>query len=371
MERLEGTLAPEPSAAGGSAADGAEATRIRRALDLPELSIELGAALVPLAVSGSASDLVRRVAGLRQNVAREIGFVIPPVSVVDNPAHLGANDYRILLREAEIGRGSLLPDRMMVLSPTGAEPPLDGPLARDPAFGLPTRWVHPDRRKEAEALGLTIVDADTVLVTHFGELVRHHASELFGREEALAFVERCADRAPRLVASAIPDVVPVGVLTRVLKRLLEEGVSIRDARTILESLADLAMTTADLHQQLAGVRRALARQLTAQVAEDGEVRALVISPSAEATLRATLGLRDGEPALMPDRKTAQRLFASVRLGAEPLLSEGRMLVIFAESELRRPLFSFLSPFQRHLRVMCPGELAGPARFVQVGTVSVS
>ena len=243
--------------------------RVRKALELPELTIELGASLVPLVVAGSASDLVRRVAGLRQNVARELGFVIPPVSVVDNPAGLEPDAYRILIREAEIGRGALMPDRLLALSPTGAEPPLEGPLGRDPAFGLPVRWIHRDRHKEAEALGLTVVDADTVLVTHFGELVRHHAAELFGREEALAFVERCAEKAPRLVASAIPSVVPVGVLTRVLRRLLEEGVSIRDGRTILESLADLAMSTSDPHQLLAGVRRALARQLTAAVAEVG------------------------------------------------------------------------------------------------------
>jgi flagellar biosynthesis protein FlhA len=360
----------EPHADMPPAAD-SEDPLLRRALDLPELTIELGAALVPLAASGSASGLVRRITGLRHNIARELGFVIPRVAVVDNLVSLEPNAYRILLREAEIARGQLMPDRLLALSQTGAEPPLEGPLARDPAFGLPVRWIHPDRRKDAEALGLTVVDADTVLVTHFGELVRYHAAELFGREEALAFVDRCAQHAPRLVASAIPTAVPVGVLTRVLKRLLEEGVSIRDGRTILESLADLAMVTSDPHLMLAGVRRALARQLTAQVADDGEVRALVLSPTAETALRATLGQRDGEAALLPDRKTAQRLFASVRLGAEPLLADGRMLVIFADSELRRPLFNFLSPFQRHLRVMCPGELAGPARFVQAGTVSVS
>jgi flagellar biosynthesis protein FlhA len=277
----------------------------------------------------------------------------------------------VLLRGIEIGKGTAWSDRLMALDPAGGTPPLDGIRVQDPAFGLPAVWVQEASRQRAEALGLTLVDAPSVLTTHLSELLRRNAHELVGRQEVQELLAVCAKEAPKLVEDTVPGIISLGDLVRVLRGLLREGISVRDLRTVLEALADAAPRSKETTWLVDQSRRRLTRQITARVAgPDGTVRALTLDRALEDALRSSLGTSDGEVALAPDVETARRLIANLESFASRLVTSGQPVVLLAPPDLRRPLHDFASRFVRELwvitaRELVPGTTIEPAGLVQL------
>jgi flagellar biosynthesis protein FlhA len=270
----------------------------------------------------------------------------------------------------EIAKGVAHADRVMALDPSGQEPRVEGLRGKDPAFGLPAVWVLPQDRARAEALGLTIVDAASVVTTHLSELLRRNAHELVGRQETQELIGMIAKEAPKLVEDVVPGSVTLGELVRVLRGLLREGVSVRDLRTVLEAVADAAPRSKEIGWLVEQSRRRLARQITARVAgPDGIVRALTLDRVTEDLLRQSLGASDGEPALAPDVDSARRLIGSLEAQATRLATAGQPVVVLAPPDLRRPLFDFGSRFVPDLcvvsaRELVPGTTVHPAGSLQ-------
>jgi flagellar biosynthesis protein FlhA len=266
----------------------------------------------------------------------------------------------------EIGRGTAHFDRVMALDPSGREPAVPGLPGKDPAFGLPAVWVAEPERARAEAAGLTLVDAASVLTTHLGELLRRNAHELVGRQEVQELLGVLAKEAPKLVEDAVPGAVTLGELVRVVRGLLREGVSVRDLRSVLEAIADAAPRSKDPAWLVEQARRRLARHITARIAgEGGAVHALTLDRATEDLLRGSLGASDGEPALAPDVESARRLVASLEANAQRLAAAGHPAVLLAPPDLRRPLFDFASRFVPDLwvvsaRELLPGTTVQPA-----------
>jgi flagellar biosynthesis protein FlhA len=333
------------------------------------LELEVGFALVPLIDLAKGAELPSRVTALRKQLATDLGIVLPSVHLRDN-LRLDANAYRVLLRGLEIGKGIAHPERLMALDPSGAAPAADGIRGHDPAFGLPAVWILPADRARAEASGLTLVDASSVLTTHLAELLRRNAHELVGRQEAQELLGIVGKEAPKLVEDVVPGTVSLGELVRVLRGLLREGISIRDMRTILEAVADAAPRSKETSWLMEQARRRLARQITARVAgPDGVVKALTLERATEDALRQSVGASDGEPALAPDVETARRLIASLEGHATRLATAGQPVVLLAPPDLRRPLFDFGSRFVPDLwvvaaRELVPGTTVEPAGVVQ-------
>jgi flagellar biosynthesis protein FlhA len=355
------------------AADEGETTkgpeRIQDLLAVETLEVEVGYALLSLIQLENGGELPGRVTALRRQIASDLGIVLPSVHLRDN-LRLDANAYRVLLRGIEIGKGAAWCDRLMALDPAGGTPPLDGIRVQDPAFGLPAVWVQQASRQRAEALGLTLVDAPSVLTTHLSELLRRNAHELVGRQEVQELLAVCAKEAPKLVEDTVPGTISLGDLVRVIRGLLREGVSVRDLRTVLEALADAAPRSKETTWLVDQSRRRLTRQITARVAgPDGTVRALTLDRSLEDALRASLGTSDGEVALAPDVETARRLIANLESFASRLVTSGQPVVLLAPPDLRRPLHDFASRFVRELwvitaRELVPGTTIEPAGVVQ-------
>jgi flagellar biosynthesis protein FlhA len=363
----EAAARAQPRAAPSDEKKGPE--RIQDLLAVEALELEVGFGLVPLIDLAQGAELPGRVTALRKQLAADLGIVLPSVHLRDN-LRLDANAYRVLLRGLEIGKGVAHADRLMALDPSGAAPAIDGVRGQDPAFGLPAVWVPPSDRARAEAAGLTLVDAPSVVTTHLTELLRRNAHELVGRQEVQELLGIAGKEAPKLVEDVVPGTVSLGDLVRVLRGLLREGVSIRDLRTVLEAVADAAPRSKETTWLVEQARRRLARQITARVAAaEGVVRALTLDRATEDALRASLGASDGEAALAPDVETARRLIGSLEGHAQRLATQGLPVVLLAPPDLRRPLFDFASRFVPDLwvvaaRELVPGTTVEPAGVVQ-------
>ncbi len=275
-------------AAGATDQKRTPAEEVDAALSMEVLSLEVGYELVSVVEASRGGTLLDRVASLRQQLARDVGLVIPPVHVCDNLG-LAPGGYRVLILGNEVGHGQCRAGRLLAVDPSGSCPSLDGERTTDPTFGMPAWWIAQRDKELAEALGYTVVDHATILATHLGELLRSNAHKLLGRQEVQHLLDVLARTAPRLVDDVVPGLLPLGDLVRVLRNLVREGVSIRDMRTILEGLAELATQTKDPEQLTELVRERLAPHITSRFrGVDGTVAALTLDPKLESVLRASL-----------------------------------------------------------------------------------
>jgi flagellar biosynthesis protein FlhA len=261
---------------------------MERLLPIDLLELQIGYELVGLVDKGDDGDLLGRISGIRKQFATELGIIVPPVHVRDN-LELGPGDYRLLLSGSAVGGGEVRVGRFLAMDPgTGVEP-VPGEDVIEPAFGLPARWIIGADRAAAEARGFTVVDAATVVATHLSELLRKNGHELLGRGEMQQLLDIFSKTHASLVDELIPNVLPLGEVIKVMRNLLSEGVSIRDMRTILETLADYGANIKDPDVLTELVRQRMAKQLTSRVkGDDGRVHALVLDPQLEEDLRAGL-----------------------------------------------------------------------------------
>ena len=258
------------------------------ALGLETLTLEVGYELVGVVDTTRGGTLLDRVAALRQQLARDLGLVMPPVHVGDNLS-LQPGGYRVLILGNEIGQGLCRAGRLLAVDPSGLSPSLDGERTTDPTFGMPAWWIAQRDKELAEALGYTVVDHATILATHLGELLRSHAHRLLGRQEVQHLLEVLARTAPKLVDDVVPGLIPLGDLLRVLRNLIRESISIRDMRTILEALAEFTAQTKDVEQLTELVRERLAPQITSRFkGGDGTVAGMTLDPTLEDVLRRSL-----------------------------------------------------------------------------------
>ncbi len=344
-------------------------TRIEDLLQLEPLEVELGVGLVSLIDGPGGGELPGRVTALRKQIASELGLVLPQVHLKDSLT-LEPNRYRVLLRGIECGTGTAYADRQMAIDPSGAVPDVDGIAEIEPTFGLQVRWVEKQKATAAERMGYSLVDPASVVTTHLGEVLRRNAHELVGRQETQELLNVVARSNPKLVEDVIPGVVTLGELAVVVRNLLQEGVSIRDFRTIIEAVADAAQKSKEPHFLTDAVRGRLCRVITSRIAEDDVVHAVVLSPDTELTLRAALGHNDGEVVLAPDIHTARGLLDGLKRETAELAGQGLPAVVIAPPDLRRPLFLFAARFVADLTVVSARELAPGTRIERHGDITL-
>ncbi|HEY4014498.1 MAG TPA: flagellar biosynthesis protein FlhA [Polyangiaceae bacterium] len=264
------------------------AEEVDAAIALDLLSLEVGYELVSTVDVSRGGTLLDRMAMLRQQLARDLGIVVPPVHVSDN-LQLPPGAYRVLILGNEVGGGQCKAARLLAIDPTGNCSPLEGQRTTDPTFGMPATWIAPRDKEIAEALGYTVVDHATIIATHLAELLRTNAHKLLGRQEVQHLLDLLARTAPKLVDDVVPNLLSLGDVGRVLRNLVREGVSVRDSRTILESLAELAAQTKDPEQLTELVRERLCPHITSRLrGTDGCVTALALDPRLEEVLRRSL-----------------------------------------------------------------------------------
>ncbi len=317
------------------------------------LGLEVGYRLIPMVDKGQDGELLKRIRGLRKKFARDIGFLAAPVHIRDN-LELKPNDYRIVMKGVEIGAGSAFPGQFMAINPGRVAGPLTGRETTDPAFGLPAVWIDASQREQAHALGYTVVDASTVVATHINHLILSHASELLGRTETQALLEHIAKESPKLVEDLVPKLLPLATVQRVLQNLLDEGVNIRDMRSIVEVLAEHAPRIQDALELTSRVRQALGRAIVQGLFPgNGEVQVMALDPGLERVLMQAMG-GGGDGAIEPG--LADTLLRETAAAAQRMEDTGLPAVLLVPAPLRWLLSRFLRRSVPSLKVIANSEV---------------
>jgi len=252
------------------------------------VSLEVGYELIHAVDPQMGGTVVDRIAGLRKQMALELGIVIPPVHIKDN-LQLEPGIYRFMLLGTEIARGKTRAGKLLAMDATGSAPPVDGETTVDPTFGTPARWIASRDRELAEALGYTVVEHATIIATHLAEIARRYAYQVLGRGELQQLFDVFSRTTPKLVEDLVPNLLSFGEVLKVMRNLLREGVSIRDLRTILEGLIEMAPSSRDTEQLTELTRQRLSRQITAAyTGRDGGIAALILDPAVEDMFRRSL-----------------------------------------------------------------------------------
>ena len=332
--------------------ENAEATWDDVAL-IDTLGLEVGYRIIPLVDKNTDGELLKRIKSIRKKFAQEIGFLPPVIHIRDN-LELRPNAYRIALKGVEVGTGEAYPGQWLAINPGQVSAVLPGTPTTDPAFGLPAVWIDSNVREQAQVFGYTVVDSSTVVATHLNHLVVTHAAELLGRREVQALLERVQKDTPSLVDDLVPKVLPVTTLQKVLQNLLEEGVPIRDMRTIMESLAEHTPRITDAHDLTAAVRIALGRAITQQwFPGNADMQVMGLDANLERVLSQTLtsGPNPGlEPGLAHTllTQTEQAMGRQQALGLSP--------VMLVQHALRPMLSRFLRRSLPQLKVLSYAEV---------------
>ena len=317
------------------------------------LGLEVGYRLIPLVDKNTDGDLLKRIKSIRKKFAQEIGFLPPVIHIRDN-LELRPNAYRITLKGVEVGTGDAWPGQWLAINPGQVSAVLPGTPTTDPAFGLPAIWIDTNMREQAQVFGYTVVDSSTVVATHLNHLVVMHASELLGRREVQALMERVQKDTPSLVDDLVPKVLPVTSLQKVLQNLLDEGVPIRDMRTIMESLAEHASRITDPHDLTAAVRISLGRAITQQwFPGNGDMQVMGLDANLERVLSQTL-TAGPNPGLEPG--LAHTLLTQTGNAMARQQAAGLAPVLLVQHALRPMLSRFLRRSLPQLKVLSYAEV---------------
>ncbi|HHU82668.1 MAG TPA: flagellar biosynthesis protein FlhA [Firmicutes bacterium] len=258
-------------------------------LAVDPMELEIGYSLIPLVDKAQGGDLFERVSMIRRQVALELGIILPPIRIRDN-MQLSPNQYIIKIKGVEVGGGELMPSHYLAMDAGGVSEKVEGISTREPAFGLPAFWISENQREKAEMAGYTVVDSPSVLATHLTEIIKNFAHELLGRQEVQSMINHLRNDYPVVVEELVPGLMTVGEIQKVLARLLQEGIPLRNLVTILETLADYAPVTKDPAVLTEYVRAALARQITKMLSPDGKrLHVLTLAPNAEEQFLAAQG----------------------------------------------------------------------------------
>jgi flagellar biosynthesis protein FlhA len=327
------------------------------------LGMEVGYRLIPMVDHTQNGELLGRIRSIRKKVAQEVGFLPPVVHIRDN-MELPPARYRILMKGVEIGSGDAYPGRWMAINPGTAAGSLPGEPTVDPAFGLAAIWIDSALKEQAQIQGYTVVEASTVVATHLNHLIGQYASELFGRQEAQQLLDRVTQEMPKLTEDLVPGVISLTTLHKVLQNLLTERVSIRDMRTIIETLAEHAPVQSDPQELTSIVRVALGRAITQQwFPGSGEVQVIGLDAMLERLLLQALQGGGGlEPGL------ADRLLMQAQAALQQQEMSGAPPVLLVNHPLRALLARFLRRNLPQLVVLSNLELSDNRQIRMTATI---
>ncbi|MFI0473518.1 flagellar biosynthesis protein FlhA [Halomonas sp. HMF6819] len=315
------------------------------------LGLEVGHRLIPLVDSRQKGELLARIKSVRKKFAQEVGFLPPVVHIRDN-LELSSNAYVLSLKGAEIGRAEAQPGKWLAINPGQVSGELAGTPTEDPAFGLPAVWIDASQREHAQVFGYTVVDASTVIATHLNHLLHRHSPEMLGRQEVQKLLDKLGDEQKSLVEEVVPKAISLTALQRILQNLLEEDVSIRDMRTILDTLADVAGQQKDVGELTAQVRISLGRSITQQwFAGQEALHVIGLDAQLEQVLIQAM---NGNGAMEPG--LADTLMNQTQQALERQEASGEPPVLVVQHSLRPIVARFLRRRLRHLVVMSQAEI---------------
>ncbi len=347
-----------------------EEEEVKDLLEMDTLELEIGFSLIGLVDSNQGGTLLNRIKSIRRQIAMEMGFIVPPVRIRDN-LQLETNSYNLLLRGVKCAQGFVYPDKLMVMNPAGNLDEVSGINAKEPAFGLPAKWINEIDRDNAEMAGYTVVDPATIIATHITEVIKKHAYELVGRQETGELLSKIKEKHPNLVDDLVPSILDLGSVTRVLQNLLRERISIRNMPTILETLATFGTTTKDVDHLTEKVRFALRRQITESLlASDGVLHIFTLpSPVEQLIAKSLQQTEDGKEVVM-DPVIAKKILTALIAKCDGIVAKGMPPVLVVSPPIRMPVRKFVEKYVSQINVISHNEISDNVKLESLGTVEI-
>jgi len=298
------------------------------------IGLEIGYGLIPLVNQETGGELMNRVKGVRKKLSAELGFLVQPVRIRDD-LNIDPDTYNIVLKGVVRGKGEIKVGRELAINPGQVYGELQGIPTREPAFGLEAVWIESSQRDMARTLGYTVVDASTAIATHLNKVLRENSADLLSHDEVQQLLDKLSAKSPKLVEELVPGKLALGVVTRVLQQLLGEGVSIRDMRSIVETLTEASARSTDPEQLAAYVRPKLGRMIMQSlVDESSNLSVMTLEPGLEQLLHNVLQQsQPGQPVVL-EPSLAENLFNALRLGAREMEEEGHAAVLVVSPLIR-------------------------------------
>jgi len=339
-------------------------------LSVEPIEIHLGSGIAATYKS-RGMDLGDRIGAFRKQLALECGFILPKVKLIQGSA-MAEDAYEIRVQGSRVGRGELHFDALLAINPGGKRPRLEGRETRDPAYGLPAQWISPEQRQYAKGAGYTLVDPETVLITHLGEVVKRQAPELLTRAETERLVARVREQQPSLVDELIPGVMSYTDVQKVLQQLLREQVSIRNAEAILEVLVDAGKTLKQTDELVERVRERLGPVICQRVSNtQGELHVLTLAPELERAMISAVRQREGAGSLVSDLNQLEALLGGLAKQSEAMMARSHLPVLLCPSTVRRHLRSMIQRSLPHVTVLGINEVPSTVMVKAFGTVTAS
>ena len=360
----DATLAEESEEEAASA-DQIELSEIA---DNAPISIQLGYGLIDLVEEDGSGALTSRVTGIRRQVSRDLGFVIPPVRIRDDLT-LDANSYRIRIGQTIVGEDKIYPDRKLAIAGDDTNVKIEGIEVKDPSFGMDAIWIPGQSQTDAETRGYVVVHPESVMATHLSQVLHKFSSQLIGQDDVQGLLDNLAQSAPHLVESVVPKLVPLHNLTGILRILLEERVPISDLRSILETLPGLAARNLSPMETAEALRPGLAPLLIQQIAPLNQSLPVMTLESDLEHMLITMVRQSGEEGLILDNSLAEQLLGRISETTEALSAEGRQVVLVVSPAIRRQFSQLIRQHIDDLAVLAFTELPDSRKIDVVATIS--
>ena len=346
--------------------------KIENLLSMDVLELEVGYGLIAVVDAAQNGELLERITQIRKQFALDLGIIVPALRIRDN-LQLKPGEYVVYLKGVTIGQGELMVDHLLAMDPGNSGEKISGIPTQEPAFGLAAIWITPKQREHAQYLGYTVVDLSTVIATHLTEIVRRHASDLLGRQELQTLLDVVKQTNPKVVEEVIEKgFIPVQTVLRVLQNLLREGVSVRDLRTILESIAENGHKSKDASVLTEYVRSAIGRSITRRLLNHaGELPLITLDRSIEEAIAQGIMQTDQGPQLSLDPGFVQPLIRELNAQAERMVLESSQAVLLVSPVIRSQLKSLLDKFIPHLVVLSHNEISSQIPIKSFATVRLN
>ena len=331
---------------------------------LDQIGLEVGYRLIPLVDASQGGDLLSRIKGVRKKLSQELGFLVDSVHIRDN-LDLGPNKYRISIHGVSMGEGEVIPDRELAINPGQVFGNVDGIATKDPTFGLDALWIDPSQRDAAQTAGYTVVDSSTVIATHLSQLLKNNAAKLIGQDDVQQLLERLKQTAPKLVENLVPNTMSLADVTRVVHSLLDEGVPIRDMRTIAETLSIHRGLENNPEELVAQVRVALGPSIFQSVIGGAqELPVMVLDPQLEQMMSSAVQNNQGviEPNLL------DTMVKGIGEAAGKMEAEGASPVLLVSGIIRGFLSKLLRGRMSNFYILAYEEIPGDKNIRVVTTV---
>lgn len=347
-----------------------EEDKIESYLQVDQMELEIGYAIIPLVDTNQGGDLLERITMLRRQIATEMGIIVPPIRIRDN-IQLKSSEYVVKIKGVEVGRGELMSGCYLAMDPGTVSRKIHGVETREPAFGLPALWITASQKDSAEVAGYTVVELPAVLATHLTELIRGHSSDILTREDVKSLIDNVKKHNATVVDELIPTLMAVGEVQRVLRNLLTERVPVRDLTTILETLADAARHNKQEHQLTEACRNAISRTLCQRyISGKNNLMVITIEPRLEQVFESSVQSTERGPRLAIRPEVVGKFLNSLSTMVETAVAQNLPPVLVCSPVIRFSLRKLLEASFPQLGILAYSEIVPGLNLKTLGTVVV-